>query len=54
MDEIIHDLLLFLSVAVTPVIFGFLLYLGLTLSHDEDVPPAKRAKDQRHPFKLEP
>jgi hypothetical protein len=33
MDEIIHDLLLFLSVAVTPVIFGFLLYLGLTLSH---------------------
>jgi hypothetical protein len=53
MDAIIHDLLLFVSLAAAPVIFGFLLYLGLHISDHEVAGPLTHAKgEQKHPRRL--
>jgi hypothetical protein len=55
MDDIIHDLLLFVSLAAAPIIFGFLLYLGLHITDHESSGPLTRAKgEQKHPRSLQP
>jgi hypothetical protein len=55
MDAIIHDLLLFVSLAAAPIIFGFLLYLGLHISDHEASMPIPRGKgEQKHPERLRP
>jgi hypothetical protein len=54
MDDIIHDLLLFISVAAPPIIFGFLLYLGLHITERDEAEPVPRRGEQKHPRRLQP
>lgn len=41
MLAIVYDLLLLLSVAVPPVVFCYLLYLGLKISREDESQPAE-------------
>lgn len=54
MDAIIHDLLLFVSVAAPPIVFGFLLYLGLHISERDEAERNPRRGEQKHPRRLQP
>ncbi len=55
MYAIIHELLLFTSLIAAPIIFGFLLYLGLHISdHDAAEPLHDGKSEQKHPRRLQP
>jgi hypothetical protein len=54
MDAVINDLLLFISVAVPPIIFGLLLYLGLHISGHDDAGSSRLKDEQKHPYRLQP
>ena len=48
MEAAIHDLLLFISVAVPPVVLGYLFYLGLQISeHDQEPASIERARPRK-------
>jgi hypothetical protein len=55
MLAIVYDFLLFLSLIAPPMIFGYLLYLGLHISdHDCSEPATQRKVEQKHPRRLQP
>ncbi len=51
---IFEDVLIFLSVAVPPVIFGFLLFYGLTISERKERQNRQDRTDshRKHPFSI--
>lgn len=54
MLAIVYDLLLLLSIAAPPVIFGYLLYLGFHISDRDEPEPSRRRGEQKHPRRLQP
>ena len=54
--DTVHDLLLFVALAVPPAILGYLLYLGLSISRGEDhrVLTTRKPDDNKHPYSLQP
>ena len=54
--DTVHDLLLFVALAVPPAILAYLLYLGLAISRGEDhrVITTRKPVDNKHPYSLQP
>lgn len=47
MDGIVQDLLLFVSLIAAPIIFGFLLYLGLRITDRDPSDPMHSGKGEQ-------
>jgi hypothetical protein len=56
MEAMLQELLLFFAISIPPMLLGYLVYLGITMSRQDewDHRPHKKRGDRKYPYHFHP